>query len=215
MEKVRDLMTKKVVVTTPDTLLVDAVEVLLSKQLTGLPVVDVDNRLIGIVTEYDLIVIGSSIHIPTFIKLFKELDLYKKDKGLIKDDLKKIFSMSVNEVMNREPLTLKEDAPIGLVIDTFSQHHKVNPIPIVDNDNRVTGIISRSDMLRILGAPNLRFHTNGTSRDVDNNINKFIDNFGRRFILISKRRTNWWLLTNLLFAVIGYAIAWFFILRLV
>ena len=52
--------------------------------------------------------------------------------------------------MNREPLVLKDDSAFDEVIAAFITHHRVNPIPIVDGDNKVVGIVSRFDVLRPL-----------------------------------------------------------------
>src|SRR3989338_10696788 len=116
MKTAKDLMTKKVISVNPDTLLVEAINMVFKYNFNGLPVVDNANRLVGILTEYDLVIKGSSIHLPTLIKLFSELDLYKKDKGLIKNDLEKIFKAKVSEAMNADPLTLQETATLEEVI---------------------------------------------------------------------------------------------------
>ena len=210
MKTAKDIMTKKVVSVNPDTLLVKAVQLFIDKGFNGLPVVDKDNNLSGILTQHDLMVVGSSIHIPTFLKIVRELDLYKKDKGLIEGDLKKIFSMRVGDVMNKEPLTLSEDTSIEEVIKNFSEHHRVNPIPIVNADNKVIGIISRSDMIKLFGSQD--FHAT-SEREIDKNIVRFLDHFKSSFILVSKTRTRLWLLVSILSVFVGFAIAWFIVLR--
>ena len=94
MATVSSMMTKKVISVHPETPLIEATNILLKDNFSGLPVVDNENHLVGIVTEYDLVIKGSSVHLPTLIKLLSQFDLYKKDQGLIKEDLKKIFEMN-------------------------------------------------------------------------------------------------------------------------
>ena len=214
MKAAKDLMTKKVISVNPDTLLVEAINMVFKYNFNGLPVVDNANRLVGILTEYDLVIKGSSIHLPTLIKLFSELDHYKKDKGLIKNDLEKIFKAKVSEAMNADPLTLQETATLEEVVKAFSEHHRVNPIPIMNLDNKMVGIISRSDLIKPFQAPNLDLINQNDQRELDKNINKFLDNFEQRFIFVSKFRTYKWLIASVLFAVVGYMIAWFLILRI-
>ena len=78
-------MTKNVVSVTPETSLMEAANVLYKGGFNGAPVVDGKNRLIGILTEYDLIQKGTSFHIPTFLKLIKEFNVYRKDKQFINE----------------------------------------------------------------------------------------------------------------------------------
>lgn len=91
--KVSDFMTKEVVSVSPDMSLMEAANLLYNRGFNGAPVVDAQNKLIGVLTEYDLIQKGSSLHIPTFLKLIKEFDIYSKDKRFINDELKKVFSL--------------------------------------------------------------------------------------------------------------------------
>ncbi|MBI4050640.1 MAG: CBS domain-containing protein [Candidatus Doudnabacteria bacterium] len=211
----KDLMTKEVVAVTPETPLIKAVDLLLKGDFSGLPVIDEDKTLVGIVTDYDLVLRGSTIHLPTFLKLLKEFQVYKKDQGLIKGEIKKILTMTVADVMNAEPLTLSVDASINEAIEAFSQHHRVNPIIIVDKNHKLCGVISRFDMLKLYGSPSVvRNLKRQTDRELDQDINRFLLDFEKQFILVSKTRTHYWLLFSLLFAVIGFLIAFAIIIRI-
>lgn len=76
-------------------------------------------------------------------------DIYSAKKES-QPETKNISELTVWEVMNKEPLTLREDATFEDTIETFRAHHRVNPIPIVNDQNQVVGIISRFDILRPL-----------------------------------------------------------------
>ena len=211
---IKDLMTQSVISVTPDTPLVKAVEIILQHDFSGLPVVDKNNVLVGIVTDYDLILKGTSIHLPTFLQLLKEFQIYKKDASLIKGDIQKILGMKVGDVMNRDPLTLFDDSTINDSINAFGQHHRVNPIPIIDKAHKLVGIISRLDMLKLYGAPSVNFERHSSKREVDANISRFLLDFENQFILVSKIRTRYWLIFSLVFAIIGFIIAFAIILRI-
>ena len=109
---VKDLMVKDVLVAMPAMPLLDASHLLFMKNLSGLPVVDAEGKVVGIVTEYDLLTKGTEVHLPTFLKLIKDIDLYKKDRPLLSNELKGVLAMTVNDVMNRDPLCIPEGAPI-------------------------------------------------------------------------------------------------------
>lgn len=211
---IKDLMTSEVVSVTPETPLVKAVEIILEKDFSGLPVVDKNNVLLGIVTDYDLILKGSAIHLPTFLQLLKEFQVYKKDASLIRGDIQKILEMKVGDVMNTDPLVLFDDSTINDALNAFGQHHRVNPIPILDREHKLVGIISRLDMLKLYGAPSVNFERHATKREIDANVNRFLSDFENNFVLVSKTRTRHWLIFSLVFAIIGFIIAFAIILRI-
>lgn len=212
MKTAQEIMTKEVVCVDPEMPLIKAVAILLKRGFNGLPVT-IGKTLVGLITEYDMIIKGSSIHLPTFVRLFEKIDFYKKDAGPIKDDLKAVFSTKVRDVMNIEPLTLTPETSIFKVVDTFAQHHKINPIPIVDANKQVVGIISRSDVIKFLGDASLKLEE--SAADLEENISKFLNNFESSFILVKKSRTKFWIMASILFAIVGFIIAWALILRFV
>lgn len=203
-------MTKEVVSVAPDSPLVEAVNILLKHGFNGLPVT-VGSVVVGIVTEYDMVTKGSAIHIPTLVKLFGSLD--QKGAGELRDELKKVVTMKVQDVMNSDPLALAPTDDLLKVVDTFTQHHKVNPILVVDATKRLVGVISRSDMLKFMGGSDLSLVSGDDQKAVDQNVDKFISHFQSQFTLVTKARTRWWLVASILFALVGFAIAWFLTLH--
>ena len=212
MKLISDIMVRQIITVSPQTPIVEAIGILLQNGFNGLPVGDNKGFLVGIVTEFNFIVGSSSIHLPTLLKLFDQLDTYKKDQYLIKNDLKQILTLTVNDVMNKEPLTLPQTDPIEKLAEAFSQHHTVNPIPIVDEVKHLVGIVSRSDLLKLFGDRNIEIRHN-TEAEVDKSVSAFVQNFEKRFTFVSKKRTHLWLFVSVLSVLIGFAIAWFLILR--
>lgn len=141
----KDIMTKEVVWVHPETSLLDVAKVLAEHNFDGVPVVDNENRLIGIVTEYDLINKTSAVHLPTLQVILRNLPQFKKEEAHFQEE---ILSLKVADIMNKEPLTLDPDLPYDEVINLFREHHRVNPIPVIDKDHKVLGVISRFDVLR-------------------------------------------------------------------
>ncbi len=147
---VRDIMTHDAVSVHPETSLADAAKILAEHNFDGLPVVDTDNKLLGILTEYDLISKGSAIHLPTFQLILKNLNVLKNDHAGFKKEVKEIESLQVKDVMNTDPLTLPEHATYEDAVAAFRDHHRVNPIPVIDHNRRVLGVVSRFDILKPL-----------------------------------------------------------------
>lgn len=142
-----DIMTKEVVTATPKTPILEASRKMLEGNFSGLPVIDAARKVIGIVTDYDFLTKGTAIHLPTFLKLFGHYPA-GREEDLIKGELADIMALTVKDVMNDDPIVIREDASIFELVQIFSQHHRVNPIPVVDGAGELVGIISRYDVIK-------------------------------------------------------------------
>lgn len=147
--KVTDIMTKDAIVVTSSTPLVEAAEILSLHKINGVPVVDGDNVLVGILTEYDLISKGSAIHLPTLQTIFQNLSIMREDRSRFEKETREIMDLTVKDVMNTDPLTLPLDASFEDVVAAFRDHHRVNPIPVIDENRKVAGVVSRYDVLKL------------------------------------------------------------------
>jgi|SRR3989344_1819677 len=141
----KDIMVKKVVTIEEHTPLLDAYHQMLKRGFNGLPVVDKNKKVIGIITEYDLITKTTEIHLPTYIKIFGE-PLFNKKKFF--ERAQDGAAITVKSVINRDPLLLGESTPLIDVVKTFAAHHRVNPVPVVDKSGKLVGVISRYDIVK-------------------------------------------------------------------
>lgn len=141
----KDIMSREVISVHSDTPLLDVAKVLAEHNFDGVPVVDDNNRLVGIVTEYDLINKTSAVHLPTLQVVLRNLPQFKTEETHFQEE---ILSLKVSDIMNKEPLTLDPNVPYDEVIKLFKDHHRVNPIPVIDKDHKILGVISRFDVLR-------------------------------------------------------------------
>lgn len=128
-DSVKSLMNPRVISVLPETSIITVIDIILSNNFNGIPVVDKKGLLVGIVTKYDIISKRSSL----------------------RDDSR------VSDVMNNDPLTLFENMTVDDAVKSFTEHHKVDPIPVVDMDRRVIGIISRYDMVKLFKEYGLAF----------------------------------------------------------
>ena len=120
-DSVKSLMNSRVISVLPDTPIIVAIDILLTNNFNGVPVVDKAGVIVGILTKYDIIINRSSV----------------------RDDTK------VKDLMNNDPLVLVENMTVDDAVKAFSEHHKVDPIPVVDMTRRVIGVISRYDMVKM------------------------------------------------------------------
>lgn len=146
---IKDVMSATVISVHPETPLLDAHELLAKHKFDGMPVVDGANKILGILTEYDFIVKGSSMHLPTFQKIIMQLSVYQKDRTVFQKEVEELKHLTVKDIMNNEPLTLPDSASFEDAVIAFRDHHRVNPIPVLDKAQHVVGVVSRYDVLKL------------------------------------------------------------------
>ncbi|MBI2056482.1 MAG: CBS domain-containing protein [Candidatus Sungbacteria bacterium] len=171
---VQDIMTREVISLSPDTSLFEAAKILYKNRLNGLPVIDKNNTLLGILTEYDFINIDSAIHIPTLQKILQK---FTQENFGTKKEFDAFISIKVGGIMNGDPLTLAENATLEETVAAFVLHHRVNPIPVIDSQRKVMGIVSRTDLVKFfMDFPSRPIdQTSAEPRLVDVAVNAFVE----------------------------------------
>jgi CBS domain-containing protein len=147
--KAKDIMTAPVVTVSPRTPVKDAVGVLLHHRVSGLPVVDDAGRLLGIVTEADLLLKEAEEawpEDPNARWLGGSLWLERLVSGH-----GKLVGRTVGEVMTHNVITALEETPVRVVASRMVRF-KVNRLPIT-RGARVVGIVTRADVLKIFLRP--------------------------------------------------------------
>jgi len=86
-------------------------------------------------------------------RILEELTLFREDEAEIEKKIKEIISSKAEDVMNRDPLTLLSTNTLKEAADLFIRHHRVNPVPVVDRDRRVVGIVARYDLIKLYADP--------------------------------------------------------------
>jgi CBS domain-containing protein len=140
--KARDVMTSSVVTVGPDTLLLEAGELMLKNDISGLPVVDKEARLVGIITERDFLrPTGSG---PDY----KRPRWFQVIAGQVKDGFRRQAHRKVAEVMTANPITITEDTSLDEAVGIMD-HHSIHRLPVM-RKAKLVGIVSRADLLRAL-----------------------------------------------------------------
>ncbi len=147
MKTVADIMTKEVITVRTDTTIRELAELFVTNRISSLPVVDADGRLIGVVTESDLVDQNKNVHLPTVISLFDWVIYLESEKSLEKE-LQKMGGRTVADIYQHEVASIVSTASISTAADQMSNHH-VNALPVVDN-GALVGIVARIDIIRTL-----------------------------------------------------------------
>lgn len=210
---VKDIMTLHPVTVRPEDSVVYAARILFEHNFNGLPVINEQKEVLGILTEYDLISKGGDLHMSTLINVLGNLDVYKKDNSLVKDEIKRLIILKVKDIMNITPLIIEDNAPIKSVVDIFASHHKVNPIPVVDQYKKLVGVISRFDLVKFFVGQDESSKVDVSHPAVlDKKVHEFINNFEKK-ISVFGNELRWWSLVGTLLVLVGVSVGLFLILN--
>ncbi len=146
--RVADVMERDVVTIAPDATVHELVLLLQEKDLGGVPVVDGGGRLVGIVTEGDLVIEDADVRLPHYFELLGNL-VYLGGRKKFEERLKKMVGNAVADVMTTGVFTVAPDDPVARAANIMVDK-KVNRVPVVEDD-RLVGIVARHDVIRLLG----------------------------------------------------------------
>ena len=116
----RDIMTDRVITAKANMLITDVIKLLLRWHISGIPIVNDNGKLIGIVTEHDVVNFALSGHAAR---------------------------STAAEVMTTQLETLSPNTLVAEVINYFASR-RIRRVPVVDEERKVIGIISRRDIVR-------------------------------------------------------------------
>ncbi|KAG9440402.1 hypothetical protein H6P81_020567 [Aristolochia fimbriata] len=146
---VGEFMTRKehLHVVKPTTTVDEALETLVENRITGFPVIDDDWKLVGVVSDYDLLALDSISGGRTETDLFPEVDSTWKTFNEIQKLLSKTNGKLISDVMTPAPLVVRETTNLEdaarLLLET-----KYRRLPVVDNAGKLVGIITRGNVVR-------------------------------------------------------------------
>ena len=145
MPTAKDIMTKEVITVTRETSLQDLSRIFMENGINGLPVVDEEGAVIGVVTQGDLIEQKKQLHIPTVIALFDWVVPLESEKKF-EADVKKMTAATVADIFHPHPVTVDVNADLT-EIATLMAEEDVHTLPVLDGD-RLVGIIGKLDLIR-------------------------------------------------------------------
>lgn len=144
---VKQIMTHTVITASPNDRIKDIASLLYRRNLSGVPVVDKDDKVIGIVTEYDFINPELGVHIPTYVDFLQALEI--DTIGEMAETAKVLQEATIDQIMTREVMTVQPTTDVKEVVRLITSH-RINPVPVVDSHNKLVGIISRADLVKVL-----------------------------------------------------------------
>jgi CBS domain-containing protein len=152
MKKAAEIMDEAVPSVSPDADARDAIELLAKTEKGAIPVIDEERHVIGIVSESDLVLSEeeADLHLPAYLNIMGGVVFVGSMKGF-EERLNKAFATKVSELMSPDPVVVGiEDDAEAVARKIAETHH--NHLPVVDEEGRLAGLVTRADALAALVA---------------------------------------------------------------
>jgi CBS domain-containing protein len=143
----RDIMSHEVITVTENANVKELARVLAIHQISGVPVINEEGNLVGVVTESDLIFQTKKVHIPTVITILDSV-FYLENPHKMGDELKKMAGVLVKDILTGSPVTVEEETSLE-EIATIMAEKNMHTLPVMNN-GVIVGVIGKKDIIRTL-----------------------------------------------------------------
>jgi CBS domain-containing protein len=141
----KEIMSTEVISVTPATSLKDLARTFVESKFSNMPVIDEAGKLVGIISETDLVEQQKPLHIPTVMAFFDGV-FYLDSEKHFREEVDRVTAQTVDELCHRQPITCTPDATMREIAGLMSRH-KAHLIPVMDNDKMI-GVVARLDLIK-------------------------------------------------------------------
>ena len=140
--RVETIMVKEVITLKEEMNAQEAMKKLMERKISGLPVVDNDNKVVGMLTEKSILM----AILPSYIKKVGHF-VYEVDPKKLINKIENLHELKVKDIMRKEVITAKKDTSLTKIARIMLTQ-KIRRIPVVDDNKQLIGLIARQDILR-------------------------------------------------------------------
>lgn len=148
MKTAADIMSTKVITVTEATTVKELARTLLDNKISGAPVLDKVGKLVGIVTESDLIFQNKKLKVPAVIAILDSF-LFLNNPDKMEKELKKIAGATVKDLCSEQVVTVTPDTPLD-EIATMMTEKKIHTLPVVSETGEMLGVVGKKDIIRTI-----------------------------------------------------------------
>lgn len=141
----KDIMNECVTACVPETKLEDAVRTLAEQEISGMPVIDATERVVGIISENDLL-LSDQLEPP---RLKTALFGIYMPRESVMERMAEARGLRVMDVMTKNVISFGPDTPVDEIAAAMVDK-RINRVPILDEGRHLLGIVSRADIIRAL-----------------------------------------------------------------
>lgn len=142
--KVKDFYIRDITAILEDETVSRVLRILSRQEITGVPVVNEDYKVVGFISENDII----RAALPSYFSLLQTAS-FIPDLNQFVRNLKKISNKPVSEVMTKPAITIKESTALLHAADLMIRH-SLKVLPVVDEEEKLLGIITRMKILEVV-----------------------------------------------------------------
>ena len=143
----QDIMTKDVITVHPQTPVRELATLLLNHKISGMPVVDEAGKVLGVVTESDLIFQNKKVHLPTAVAILDAF-LFLERPEKLEQEMKKIAGSMAGDICSAELISVTPETPLD-ELATLMAEKKMHTLPVLDG-GKLAGVIGKSDIIRTI-----------------------------------------------------------------
>lgn len=148
--KAKDFMTKYVFSVPPDITVHELIRLFVSHPMSAVPVTGEDNKLLGIVSEGDLLYKKVRPYIPQYIDVLGG-SVYYCGYGRYEKSFRKLLATRADEIMTKDVRCVTPETDMETITSLMIDEH-LKTVPVVDNKNRLVGIVTRHDILSVIAS---------------------------------------------------------------
>jgi len=139
--KAKHIMTPTVVSVPEEASLMEAAELMAAHNISGLPVVDMKQNVVGVISEKDFLYEMGEMKKQSFMGVIVQC---LKNKGCTAISLR---NQKVRDIMASPPITVQDQTSVFEIANLFEEK-KINRVPVISEDSKLTGIVTRSDIVQ-------------------------------------------------------------------
>jgi CBS domain-containing protein len=145
---VAEIMTPNPMTVKPETPLKEAISILAEHKISGLPVVNEQDQLVGIISENDLMWQETGVEPPPYIMLLDSV-IYLENPNRYEKEIHKALGQTVQDVMSDKPITITIDQSVKQAARLLHQK-KIRRLPVINEQGKVVGILTQGDIIRAM-----------------------------------------------------------------
>ncbi|NET67034.1 MAG: CBS domain-containing protein [Moorea sp. SIO1G6] len=147
---VAEVMTRDPIVVQPETPIKEVIKIIAEQSISGLPVVNEAGKLVGVISETDLLWQETGVEPPVYI-MFLDSVIYLENPARYDQELHKALGQTAGEVMTGHPMSIKPDQPLRKAAKLM-QEKSIHHLPVTDEAEQVIGILTSGDIVRAMAA---------------------------------------------------------------
>lgn len=147
---VNDVMTPDPISVTSSTPLTKAIRLIADRRISGMPVIEANGKLVGVISESDLMWQETGANPPPYIMMLDSI-IYLENPATFERELHKALGQTVGEVMTKTVVTIAPDAPLREAAQLLHRHN-IHRLIVVDSASAVVGLLTRGDIIRYMAS---------------------------------------------------------------